>query len=183
MGRKTVNRLRGKIRGQRELTPLSKNFPCCPCFMIRCQCGFRKSNSAALAGTSVPDSSRTLAEQLSSSLRLLRFVPMHSDSQQCLNVAMLRFDRVFHGDNTGSNPVGDDNKRKTSLPRLSLPGKMSRNPGRHKRRREWLPGQHPPRTRSQRVFGSWLFVDQGGYRPSRCRRDCRLSQYVTMESV
>jgi hypothetical protein len=56
----------------------------------------------------------------------------------------------------------------TNPPRLPLPGRMSRNPDRHKRRREWLPGQHPPRTRSQRVFGSWLFVDQGGYRPSRC---------------
>jgi hypothetical protein len=33
------------------------------------------------------DSSRTFAEQLSCSLKLLGFVPMHSDSQQCLNVA------------------------------------------------------------------------------------------------
>jgi hypothetical protein len=45
---------------------------------------------------------------------------------------------------------------------------MSSNPDRHKRRREWLPGHHPPRTRLQRAFGGWLFVDQGGYRPSGC---------------
>ena len=86
-------------------------------------------------------------------------------------------------DNRGSLPVG---RLKTSSPRRSLPGRMSRNPDRHKRRQEWLPGQHPPRTRSQRVFGSWLFVDQGGYRPSEgldAEGDCRLSQYVTMESV
>jgi hypothetical protein len=31
--------------------------------------------------------SRTFAEHLSCSLKLLGFVPMHSDSQQCLNVA------------------------------------------------------------------------------------------------
>jgi hypothetical protein len=32
---------------------------------------------------------------------------MHSDSQQCVNVAS------FHGDNTGSNPVGDANREST----------------------------------------------------------------------
>jgi hypothetical protein len=32
--------------------------------------------------------SRALAEHLSCSLRLLGFVPMHSDSQHCLNVAI-----------------------------------------------------------------------------------------------
>jgi hypothetical protein len=32
--------------------------------------------------------SRAFAEHLSCSLKLLGFVPMHSDSQQCLNVAM-----------------------------------------------------------------------------------------------
>ena len=44
-------------------------------------------NRSLLGAASVPDSSRTFAEQLSCSLKLLGFVPMHSDSQQCLNVA------------------------------------------------------------------------------------------------
>jgi hypothetical protein len=38
------------------------------------------------AAASAPDSSRTFAEHLSCSVTLLGFVPMHSDSQQCLNV-------------------------------------------------------------------------------------------------
>jgi hypothetical protein len=46
-----------------------------------------KSYFGGVGPASVPDSSRTFAEQLSRSLKLLGFVPMHSDSQQGLNVA------------------------------------------------------------------------------------------------
>jgi hypothetical protein len=41
-----------------------------------------------------------------------------------------------------------------SLPRPFLLEGLSHSPARHKTRREWTPGQHPRRTRSQRVFGS-----------------------------
>ena len=44
---------------------------------------------------------------------------MHSDSEQCLNVAGL--DWFFHGSNTGSNPVGDANKRKELAKNNALP--------------------------------------------------------------
>jgi hypothetical protein len=59
---------------------------------------FGRMTSAQLADHR--EVSRTFAEHLSCSLKFLRFVPMHSDSQQCFIIA-------FHGDNTGSNPVGD----------------------------------------------------------------------------
>jgi hypothetical protein len=36
---------------------------------------------------------------------------------------MLRVDRVFHGDNTGSNPVGDANKTK-DLDEINFIAKM-----------------------------------------------------------
>ena len=45
------------------------------------------NRSQGLAASDATSSSRTFAEHLSCSLKLLGFVPMHSDSQQCLNVA------------------------------------------------------------------------------------------------
>jgi hypothetical protein len=46
---------------------------------------------------------RTSAEHLSCSLLLLGFIPMHSDSQQCLDVASYRF---LSPVKAGSNPTG-----------------------------------------------------------------------------
>jgi hypothetical protein len=67
-----------------------------PCFLIRClQLRHTESYSAALAATSVPDSLRTIC----GALKLF------------VKVAGIRSD-AFHGDKTGSNPVGDTNKIK-----------------------------------------------------------------------
>ena len=49
-----------------------------------------------------PEPRVAVGEQIFCSLMLLQFVPMRSGSQQCVNVV-----QRWHGDNTGSNPVGD----------------------------------------------------------------------------
>ena len=58
---------------------------CCPDFNPRLQYG---AFGVGFAGAHGPrPGSRTVAEHLDCSLMLLRFVPMRSGSQQCLNVA------------------------------------------------------------------------------------------------
>src|SRR5258708_22406111 len=71
---------------------------------------FKRVNVDTTVETRGAELLRTVAEHLSRSLMSLRFVPMRSGSQQCLNV--VSWSR-FHGDNTGSNPVGDANKEST----------------------------------------------------------------------
>ena len=56
----------------------------CPDFDPRLQHG---AFGLGFAGARGPGSSRTIAEHLNCSLMLLGFLPMHSGSQQCFNVA------------------------------------------------------------------------------------------------